>query len=41
MRLFKDDDFQFGLETVLGGAYRQASDETRTPNASQAPSRRG
>ena len=26
MRLFTDDDFQFGLETVLGGAYRQASD---------------
>ena len=26
MRLFTDDDFQFGLEIVLGGAYRQASD---------------
>jgi hypothetical protein len=26
MRLFTDEDFQFGLETVLGGAYRQASD---------------
>jgi len=26
MRLFADDDFQFGLEIVLGGAYRQASD---------------
>ncbi len=26
MRLFTDDDFQFGLETVLGGAYQQASD---------------
>jgi hypothetical protein len=26
MRLFTDEDFQFGLETVLGGAYQQASD---------------
>jgi hypothetical protein len=26
MRLFTDEDFQFGLETVLGGVYRQASD---------------
>jgi dienelactone hydrolase len=26
MRLFTDEDFQFGLEIVLGGAYRQAAD---------------
>jgi hypothetical protein len=26
LRFFTDDDFQFGLEIVLGGAYRQAAD---------------
>ena len=26
MRLFADDDFQFGFEMVLGGGYRQATD---------------
>jgi hypothetical protein len=26
MRVFKDDDFQFGLELVLGATYRQAAD---------------
>src|SRR5579875_2596087 len=26
MRLFADDDFQFGLEMALGGGYRQAAD---------------
>ena len=26
MRFFTDDDFQFGLEMVLGGAYRQNTD---------------
>jgi hypothetical protein len=26
MRFFKDDDFQFGLEIVLGATYRQAAD---------------
>jgi hypothetical protein len=26
MRFFTDDDFQFGIEMVLGGAYRQNTD---------------
>ena len=40
MRLFTDDDFQFGLETVLGGAYRQASDVGEVLADRRADSRR-